>query len=75
MFDYLKWQTAKQKSPEAEFTRECIKNSQRFVNGEVRVQLYKGHARVVGRSSTTSLYRYENILAFNHNFNRFNQPL
>ncbi|HEX5269619.1 MAG TPA: argininosuccinate synthase [Gemmataceae bacterium] len=40
--------------------RECLQGfvtqTQRFVTGEVRVQLYKGSCRVVGRRSANSLY-------------------
>lgn len=40
--------------------REClhgfVTETQRFVTGEVRVQLYKGACRVVGRRSANSLY-------------------
>jgi argininosuccinate synthase len=33
--------------------------SSRYVNGEVRVELFKGSATVVGRRSATGLYNYE----------------
>jgi argininosuccinate synthase len=33
-----------------------VASSQRFVSGSVRVQLYRGHCRVVGRQSSHSLY-------------------
>jgi argininosuccinate synthase len=33
-----------------------VSQTQRFVTGEVRVQLYKGACRVVGRRSSNSLY-------------------
>jgi argininosuccinate synthase len=35
-----------------------IQSSQRFVTGEVRVKLFKGSCRVVGRKSPFSLYSY-----------------
>jgi len=43
-------------SPEGEFTRQAIANSQKFVNGCVKLQLYKGHCRVISRVSDTALY-------------------
>ena len=43
-------------SPEAQFTRKTIDSSQTFVNGTVKVQLYKGFARVIARTSPTSVY-------------------
>ena len=43
-------------SPEAQFTRKTIDSSQTFVNGTVKIQLYKGFARVIARSSPTSVY-------------------
>ncbi len=36
-----------------------IQSSQRFVTGEVRLKLFKGSCRVVGRKSPFSLYRYD----------------
>jgi len=35
-----------------------IKSTQRFVNGEVRLKLFKGNSTVVGRKSPFSLYSY-----------------
>jgi argininosuccinate synthase len=35
-----------------------IQSSQRFVTGEVRLKLFKGSYRVVGRKSPFSLYSY-----------------
>ena len=43
-------------SPEAQFTRKTIDSSQTFVNGTVKIQLYKGFARVIARYSPTSVY-------------------
>jgi argininosuccinate synthase len=48
-----------------------VASSQRFVNGSVRVRLYKGAYRVVGRKSPTSLYStslatYEKGDTFSH---------
>jgi len=43
-------------SPEREMLQALIDNSQERVEGVVRLKLYKGLARVVGRQSPTSLY-------------------
>ncbi len=43
-------------SPEREMLQAAIDLSQRFVTGEVRLKLYKGAVRVVGRRSPYSLY-------------------
>ena len=36
----------------------CVRSSQRFVTGEVRLKLFKGGSVVVGRKSPKSLYSY-----------------
>ncbi len=36
----------------------CVQSSQRYVTGTVRLKLYKGSSRVVGRKSPFSLYSY-----------------
>ncbi len=46
-------------SPEMESLRAFIEESQKNVNGTVRVKLFKGHAAVVGRKSENSLYLQE----------------
>jgi argininosuccinate synthase len=47
-------------SPEREFVENSLLFSQRRVNGEVRMKLYKGNAYVLGRSSETEkLYSEE----------------
>jgi argininosuccinate synthase len=43
-------------SPEREMLQALIDQSQKHVNGTVRVKLYKGSARTVGRWSDDSLY-------------------
>lgn len=43
-------------SPEREALQKFIDDTQKTVNGIVRLQLYKGNARVVGRKSPNSLY-------------------
>lgn len=43
-------------SPEREALQAMIDNSQQYVNGKVRLKLYKGNAIVVGRESNDSLF-------------------
>jgi len=43
-------------SPEREALQQLIDYSQRFVNGRVRLKLYKGNTVVVGRESSDSLF-------------------
>ena len=43
-------------SPEREMLQVAIDHSQRAVNGEVRVKLYKGNVEIVGRRSADSLF-------------------
>lgn len=43
-------------SPERQMLQSLIDESQRNVNGEVALDLYKGNVTVVGRSSANSLY-------------------
>jgi len=46
-------------SPLFDSLNAFIQNTQKTVNGEVRVKLLKGNATVVGRKSPNSLYRFE----------------
>jgi len=46
-------------SPEREMLQSAIDNSQEFVNGVVRLKLYKGNVIVVGRQSADSLFNEE----------------
>ena len=46
-------------SPECVFTRQCISNSQEFVEGEVTLDLYKGQVLIRARKSPYSLYSEE----------------
>jgi argininosuccinate synthase len=48
-------------SPEREMLQTAIDQSQQFVTGTVRVKLFKGFARVVGRKSPHSLYRQDYV--------------
>ena len=43
-------------SPEREMLQTAIDHSQRHVNGEVRVRLYKGNVEIAGRRSDDSLF-------------------
>lgn len=59
-------------SPLREALQAFIKETQKFVNGTVRVKLFKGHAVVQGRKSPNSLYdeklaTYTKDDEFNHN--------
>ncbi|XP_052789954.1 argininosuccinate synthase-like [Mya arenaria] len=46
-------------SPECEFTRKCIAQSQEYVTGSVTVKIYKGGVYILGRKAPTSLYNEE----------------
>ncbi len=46
-------------APEREMLQVAIDKSQEFVNGVVRLKLYKGSIMVVGRASTDSLFNEE----------------
>lgn len=46
-------------SPIFEALNAFIKETQKTVNGEVRVKLFKGNSTVVGRRSANSLYKFE----------------
>ncbi len=50
-------------SPEREMMQQMIDASQRYVNGVVRIKLYKGNVDIVGRRSDDSLFD-ENIATF-----------
>ena len=43
-------------SPEREMLQAAIDHSQRHVEGEVTLKLYKGNVMVIGRESDKSLY-------------------
>ena len=43
-------------SPEREMLQKMIDETQKIVNGTVRLKLYKGNCTVVGRKSESSLY-------------------
>ena len=52
--------------------QQMIDQSQEFVNGEVRVKLYKGNVEVVGRKSDDSLFD-ENIATFEDDQGSYDQ--
>jgi argininosuccinate synthase len=46
-------------SPEMDFIQAAFRQSERLIDGRVRLQLYKGNVLVQGRESTSSLYDRE----------------
>lgn len=44
-------------SPEMQMLQEMVDSTQKNVSGVVRLQLYKGNCRVMGRKSDNSIYR------------------
>lgn len=59
-------------SPERLMLQKMIDDSQQFVNGTVRVKLYKGSVTVVGRKSAQSLFD-EKIATFEDDAGSYNQ--
>jgi argininosuccinate synthase len=59
-------------SPEREMLQVAIDHSQQFVNGEVRIKLYKGNVSVAGRRSDDSLFD-EKIATFEEDDGAYNQ--
>jgi argininosuccinate synthase len=59
-------------SPERLMLQKAIDESQAFVNGDVRVKLYKGNVTVVGRRSADSLFD-EKIATFEDDAGAYNQ--
>ena len=59
-------------SPERLMLQEMIDKSQAYVNGEVRLKLYKGNIEVVGRRSDDSLFD-ENIATFEDDQGSYDQ--
>lgn len=59
-------------SPERKMMQTMIDESQHFVNGEVRVKLYKGAVHVVGRRSPNSLFD-EKVATFEDDAGAYNQ--
>ena len=59
-------------APERKMLQTAIDESQQFVNGAVRVKLYKGNVTVVGRQSDQSLFD-ESIATFEDDAGAYNQ--
>ena len=59
-------------SPERKMLQTAIDESQAFVNGDVRLKLYKGSVTVVGRRSANSLFD-ENIATFEDDAGAYDQ--
>lgn len=59
-------------SPERKMLQTMIDESQKFVNGVVRVKLYKGNVIIVGRKSDDSLFD-ENIATFEDDGGAYDQ--
>ncbi|WP_426416516.1 argininosuccinate synthase [Aestuariirhabdus sp. LZHN29] len=59
-------------SPEREMLQQMIDSSQRFVNGKVRLKLYKGNVIVVGRKSKDTLFD-ESIATFEDDAGAYDQ--
>jgi len=59
-------------SPERKMLQTLIDESQGFVNGDVRLKLYKGNVSVVGRRSPNSLFD-ETIATFEDDAGAYNQ--
>jgi argininosuccinate synthase len=59
-------------SPERKMLQVMIDESQHYVNGEVRVKLYKGSVSVVGRRSADSLFD-EKVATFEDDAGAYNQ--
>jgi len=60
-------------SPEREMLQSLIDESQKVVNGEVRVKLYKGNVIVVGRKSPSNSLYDDNIATFEDDEGAYNQ--
>lgn len=59
-------------SPERKMLQAAIDESQNFVNGKVRVKLYKGNVSIVGRQSDQTLFD-ENIATFEDDAGAYDQ--
>jgi argininosuccinate synthase len=46
-------------SPEMDFIQAAFKQSERLIDGEVKLRLFKGNVISMGRSSSSSLYNQE----------------
>jgi len=60
-------------SPERKMMQAMIDESQKNVNGNVRLKLYKGNVSIVGRESTSDSLFDENIATFEDDEGAYNQ--
>jgi len=60
-------------SPEREMLQQMIDESQKYVNGVVRVKLYKGSVSIVGRKSDSDSLFDERIATFEDDDGAYNQ--
>jgi argininosuccinate synthase len=60
-------------TPEREMLQAAIDQTQRVVNGVVRVKLYKGNVAIVGRRSNTNSLFDESIATFEDDAGAYNQ--
>ncbi len=60
-------------SPEREMMQKLIDESQKTVNGDVRLKLYKGNVIVVGRRSETDSLFDESIATFEDDAGAYDQ--
>ena len=60
-------------SPEREALQTLIDDTQKYVNGEVRLKLYKGNIAVVGRKSVRNSLFNETIATFEDDRGAYNQ--
>jgi len=60
-------------SPEREMLQKMIDESQRHVNGVVRIKLYKGNVVIVGRKSSTDSLFDEDIATFEDDAGAYDQ--
>ena len=60
-------------SPERELLQKMIDDSQQYVNGDVRLKLYKGNVMVVGRRSENDSLFDEDIATFEEDTGAYNQ--
>ena len=60
-------------SPERTMLQKMIDDSQRYVNGVVRVKLFKGNVIVVGRKSPTDSLFDEDIATFEEDTGAYDQ--
>ena len=60
-------------SPERKALQALIDDSQTYVNGKVRLKLYKGNVTVVGRESTTDSLYDADIVTFEDDAGAYDQ--